>query len=146
MNIFDGFVEIDLPRRRKKRKYEDVHSESRLHNERKDCSVIAVVLTTGLPYRVVHEMFAFCGRKPRKGTPWDITERVMKELGFTLEPIEVESRTIRTLVRELRVTLPEGRCIIRVRKHLASYVDGSIEDWSAGTCKRIKDCFLVEPI
>lgn len=50
--------------------------------ENADCAVVAVAAATGVDYKTAHAALEARGRKPRKGTPMDITHAALRDLGF----------------------------------------------------------------
>lgn len=118
-------------------------------NENNDCSVVAMSILTGYKYSTVHALFKKYGRKDRKGTQNEVTDKVIKELeskGFVFEEIRPRQDYIRHGERQefgkysLRTIIkfyPKGKYLIHVHKHALAMVDGKIEDWSKGTMKRV---------
>ena len=41
------------------------------HNERNDCTVVALTLVCGIPYKTAHQFFKAQGRQNRHGAFWD---------------------------------------------------------------------------
>jgi hypothetical protein len=110
--------------------------------ERADCAVRAVAVATGEDYGRTLMYFAACGRKPRSRTRWPVIHAAAKRLGYKLVDWPVDSRTVRTVVKEL----PErGGFIISVSGHVAGFKDGQLVDWTEGRRHRVLQVFRVEP-
>jgi hypothetical protein len=124
--------------------FADVLCESKRHNEHKDCAVRAVAVATDYEYDDVHYAFSICGRVPRRGTRWEITEKVVKLLRHRMIDVthQFKARTVRTLEREMRHHT--GRYIVRVNRHLLPVVDGKVHDWSQGRLHRIIAVYRLE--
>lgn len=66
--------------------YAAVRLDSSLHGEHNDCSVVAISLACGVPYKEAHAMLASLGRKKKRGTLRDHTIEAVGLLGFKLRP------------------------------------------------------------
>jgi hypothetical protein len=110
--------------------------------ERADCAVRAVTAVTNIPYPTVHEQFVKGGRKPGRMSANGLPEKVVRQLGFVLEPWEVTGKTIRTVERELP---KKGRFLILVRGHMLAVINGKTVDWSAGRQHRIMNVWRITP-
>ena len=122
-----------------------VERESRLKNENKDCAVRAVSIATDYEYDSAHYVFQLCGRRPRKGTPWEVTEKAVRLLEHRMIDVthQFESRTVRTLEREMRWV--KGKFLVRVYRHVLPVVDGRVFDWTKGRRHRVKAVYkLIE--
>ena len=130
--------------------YDALSQASRSMQEWNDCAVIATAIATGYEedYEGVRYAFELCGRRPRSGTPFHITKKVVGLLDCTIEEVthHFSSRTIRTLEREMRHR--KGRYLVRTGGrtvgHLVAIKDGKVMDWSKGRCKRIKEIYRVK--
>jgi len=102
-----------------------------------DCTVKAVAVACQVCYEEAHEYLRSLGRKWGRGHHWaangiGYTERLDK-LGIEGEEIEVKSKTVKTLARELT----EGHYMVKVKGHVLAIVDGKVEDWTAGRQHRV---------
>jgi len=105
--------------------------------ENNDCTVKAVAIACQVPYEEAHEYLRSIGRKWGRGHRWQINghgyaERLDK-LGIEGEEIEVKSKTVKTLARELT----KGNYMVKVKGHVLAIVDGKVEDWTAGRQHRV---------
>lgn len=123
---------------------ETVVQASKQHREHRDCAVKALAIAGDYEYDDVHYVFQLCGRRNRKGTPWEVTEKAAKMLRFRMVDVtsHFNARTVRNLERELRWC--KGRYIIRVSRHLLPLVDGKVHDWTKGRLHRIISVFKLE--
>lgn len=97
-------------------------------NETNDCTVKAVAVVTDTPYKKAHALLKAAGRPNRKGTFH--SKKVCRELGFNVERVDGHgAKTIATLDQHLN---PNKRYLVEVRAHILAYVNGKIEDWTAG--------------
>lgn len=116
---------------------ETVVQESRRLHENRDCAVRAVAIATDYSYEDVHYTFGLCGRKSRRGTPWEVTEKAVRLLRYRMidKTFAISSRTVRTLERELRWS--DHSYLVRVNRHLLPVVKGRVYDWTKGRLHRI---------
>ena len=124
------------------RDYSSIERDSMGMGERKDCAVRAVTAVSNLPYEYVHKVFAECGRKPKRGTPFHVTTKVLKKLNIWTDWMKppVGAKTICSLKKKLP---KKGRFLVRVRGHILAAVDGNIVDWTEGRRHRIKEFYQV---
>lgn len=98
--------------------------------ERRDCSVRALAIALGIPYREAHESFRIAGRRHGEGTPLVISAWVHKRHGMeTMRPFRP------TLAQFLREN-PKGRFVVHRRGHAFAIIDGVVHDWERGTGAR----------
>jgi len=117
-----------------------LQKESDKLGETNDCAVTAVAAVSNLPYEYVHRVFASCGRKRRKGTPFEVTQEVLKKLNIWTDRHRFEAQTITTMGRELP---KKGRFLVRIRRHILAVVDGEVLDWTEGRRHRIRQAYKV---
>jgi len=115
--------------------------------EHSDCGVIALSMTTGLPYDDCHAMLKKHGRRNRSGTHHGTLTRAGHDLGFYLKkiyirPLKGKQYTMNTVADGLRRDRPY---IIFIAGHYAPFTDGEAWDWSAGTRRRVKFVYEVMP-
>lgn len=124
---------------------ETVVQGSKAKNEYKDCAVRAVSIACNYTYDDTHYAFQCCGRRHRRGTRWEIIEKVVELLRFRMVDVtdHFSSRTVRTLEREMRGR--RGSYLVRVYKHVLPVVNGKVYDWTKGRLHRVNRVFkLVE--
>ena len=93
----------------------------------KDCVVRAIAIVTGKPYKEVYkEISKLSPQSVRRGVPKAVYQPYMKKLGLVWTPTMGIGTGCRvTLSLD---SLPPGRHVVRVTKHLTSVVDGVILD------------------
>jgi len=122
--------------------FDKTMKDSKSLGETKDCAVKAVAIVTNTPYKVVHQMMARLGRRPRQGTPMVITMQVLKQLGVYVEKADDQFRA-RT-INQLKYDLPKkGRYLVRTSRHILACVDGKICDWTDGRRHRPKEFYQI---
>ena len=122
---------------------ESISNDSRNMSETNDCTVRALVATTGRSYEDCHAALKAEGRKNRKGAYRHQWEKAANRLGFTFVDVTRNNpgRTIRTATRYL----PRGRkFIMQVRGHVAGFDGVNVLDWAKGRQHRIQN--IVEVI
>lgn len=122
--------------------YKQVKKESEKLNEHNDCAVRATTLASGFSYDHVHRLYSLCGRKHRRGVKRYITDKVWKHLGLKVKPVQVKSKTVCTLERELRF----GKYLVFTRGHLLALIDGVVQDWTKGRRHRVVRVYKVVDI
>jgi len=122
--------------------FDKTMKDSKSLGETKDCAVKAVAIVTNTPYKVVHQMMAKNGRRPRQGTPMIVTMAVLKQLGVYVEKADDQFRA-RT-INQLKYDLPKkGRYLVRTSRHILACVDGKICDWTEGRRHRPKEFYQI---
>jgi hypothetical protein len=126
--------------------FKNIETESLSRNEHRDCAVKAVSIATGYEYDDVHYVFEVCGRKPRKGTQFYVTEKAVKLLKFRMIDVtkHFKSKSVRTLEREIKDC--KGNFLVRVTNHLLPVVDGKVHDWTSGRCHRIVSIHMLREV
>lgn len=120
--------------------FEQVCQESKKFNEKRDCAIKAVAIVCDTDYKVVHKIFKKLGRKDRQYSAWWMIPNAINELGYTRVRYGIRSKTIRTVEKEL----PCGkRFLIETRAHALAVRHGEIQDWTKGTCCRIKHIYEI---
>lgn len=93
-------------------------------NERRDCTVIALAATTGLPYPRCHQALSAVGRKNRRGIPFrKVVQKLAEEVDHDFDQVK-RSGTLRRFVTEY----PQGRFYVTIRGHAFAVLDGVIND------------------
>lgn len=104
-------------------------------SERANCAVRAVTAVTSFSYQRIHSEFRLAGRIRSRRTPNHMTEQVLLKLGYSIQPWRVNGRTVLTVERELPST---GAFLIHIRSHVLAFVDGSTDDHTSGSRRRVK--------
>lgn len=124
-----------------------------------DCTVKAISVVTGRPYKEVHEVMARHGRKARHGANWRVILGALNELGFQTKSrpmFDFISRYpgahcgLRSVTSHHPERFPgvwrDGKAyIFDFGNHVAAVVNGTNHDWTKGRAKRIKNIFEVVP-
>ena len=105
--------------------------------ETNDCVVRSFSLAANRPYDEVHALCKLHGRKDRKGTYQETTERVALALGFRTVVERKYRRATKygTLAQFLRDN-PKGRYFLIRNGHAFAVIDGVVHDWERGTGPR----------
>lgn len=139
--------------------------EAQAVGEVNDCSVKAVALVTGRPYREVHAAFAAAGRRSGRGTPRNVSQAALRLLGVqwrewsTAEKVAmIRSYPARSAGKRARSYIttthwrrfPEAwaphsgkRLIILTATHMLAVVDGEVKDWSVNHALRVDEIWEV---
>lgn len=114
----------------------------RIASEKRDCTVIALAHTTGLPYEKCHEVLSKHGRKDRRGVVFRrIAQKVAKAAGFEFKPV-CRSGTIAKFVKENAI----GTFYVLIRGHALAVKDGAVLDsFKTPAASRIKIAWRVLP-
>jgi hypothetical protein len=121
------------------------------HNERRDCSVKALALVTGVPYKVAHKALREAGRKARKGATWEMQRKAASSLGFRLVVVDPQKmikrypgrhNTLRHItthhMKRFHEVWKDGNSyLLHTTGHVAAVVDGVNHDWTVGRLKRV---------
>ena len=134
--------------------YETIARTSDRIKETNDCAVTAVALVLGVSYEVVHEAMEIAGRAYREGTPRHITEKVIKNLGFSIRRqysaeqlgLEVGQRRPRTSDAAKNPASWEHlpNLLIFVPQHAVAFVNGKMEDWTKDRMAPIECAWEIE--
>ena len=112
-------------------------------SENNDCSVKAVAIACDVPYKVAQKALEKQGRKARKGASLGSIQLAVASLGYAMEPVKVNAKTVKTLDREPVVA--KGHYMALVNGHILAIKDGVIEDWTDGRRNRILLTYKVTP-
>lgn len=94
-------------------------------NDRNNCVVRAITVSSGLPYPKVDKACTLAGRKFKKGM---FREEIIKALDILeLNSVMVTDGEKRT-VGQFAKQMPKGRYIVLIAKHALSVVDGIVQD------------------
>lgn len=115
--------------------FSDLVGKSQQFNEHSDCAVKALTVACEIPYEKAHSLCKSFGRQDRGRTKDTIVSQVVESLGKKEVKVQVDSRTIRTLERELKDS--KYNFLVRVRGHLVAISKGKVIDWTKNRCNRI---------
>jgi len=130
--------------------FQEVQRESDNIGEANDCTVKAIAIACQIPYREAHQYLASLGRQKGRGWYWKTHVRGnrlisgymdnLKRLHVEYESVEVASRTVSQIERELQ----DGHYIVQVNGHALALVNGKVEDWTAGRKHHVKQVFRIK--
>ena len=110
---------------------------SNLHNEDRDCSVKALVVTTGKTYTECHTQLAALGRKPRTGSSMPCIVHAAKLLGWNMHPMDSLLANIKyrkgsgVTAKSAPNWLPNNRIfMLEFKNHVAGFYKGRVIDWT----------------
>lgn len=134
-------------------------------NEKRDCTVVALTVVTGLPYHTCHAALKEAGRKDRRGAYASDYITALKALGFAVrrwtsaEMVamsrsywDVYGKNVAGLTSHHPRRFPKcwegkGPLLFRSRGHLAGVdANGVVHDWSINRSLRLIDVYSVEKI
>ena len=122
------------------------------------CSPIALAMVTGITASEAAERMSSYGRKLGKGTPNQIFNKVLCELGFTSKRIQTKDmieklpRPHCDVLKNLTthhprrfpgVFDPSKKYIAQVNGHILAIVGGEVKDWSVNRSLRIFALFEI---
>jgi hypothetical protein len=127
--------------------YQDLKAARR--GEHNDCAVVMTSLVTGVSYHETLALFTKYGRKPKHGTPFNITKWVLWGLGIKLANItkHIASPTVATIEHELyQITQKVGPRVFVVitSGHILCFKDGKIQDWTKDRQHRVLRVFVAK--
>ncbi len=99
--------------------------------EHNDCAVHALAAVAEVSYNVAHAALAARGRRARGRTPQNVSRLALKDLGFKLVHTKfAEAKSFHA--RRAPKVLPSGfKYILWMRGHMAAFVHGKSNDWTA---------------
>ena len=120
-------------------KFYEMQAMSGKFREKNDCVVKALAITAEIAYEKAHAILKQFGRKDRHGTYHHVSRTAFRSVRPFCEEMKIrkENGSMYTS-RTLPAALPKGHYVVFFRGHAAAMVDGVIEDWSAGKCKRVQ--------
>lgn len=116
-------------------------AELGFNHEAADCSVRALAVACCCPYDIAHAAMHFAGRGPEQAASMNMVIAAAASLGFTLREIEVKSKTLRGLTRELHGE--PGTFMGVTSDHIVGFWGGECIDWARDKLKRLKLVYLV---
>lgn len=131
-----------------------VFRDSEKMGERNDCSVKAIALATNTPYKTVHDLFRFHGRRKGCGTFRDQQRAVLQVLGYRMVivhnavdpncPVVKKNKFKAKTIMKLEDELPSrGVFIVYTSGHMLCARAGKVLDWTSGRRHRIKKVYRV---
>lgn len=123
--------------------YSKTVTKSNEYRENNDCSVKAVSITCDVSYTVAHKALKAQGRASRQGVTIYMIRDAVKSLGYEMKIIPHSARTMSTIHRER--STQKGYYMALVRGHVASIVNGKVEDWTEGRRHKVTTLFKVTP-
>lgn len=130
--------------------YRGLVHKANAHNEDNDCAVKAIAIACDTDYDVVHQMLKEAGRKNGQGTPFSAINLVVRALGYNQITIEPESiiaqypkahRILKSVTshhpkRFAKVWADKPTMMIYTHRHVLTFKDGAVHDWSVGRALR----------
>ena len=127
--------------------FEAVLAESKGHNERMDCTVKALTITTGKSYDDCHAAMKAQGRKNRSRArlSWMIPAAALLGYHMTvMNPGAYQAKTIRTVETDRK--LKSGNYIVSTSGHVVAVRAGNVIDHSEGGLRRVQTIYSMTPI
>ena len=122
----------------------DCKSASYALDEKNDCTVRAIAITTGEGYDMAHYAMEEHGRRKGKGAQLYAMKDACEALGYEMLKLHRDKweDVAKTATTATKLQWP-GRYIISFRGHVAAMVDGDIYDWVKGRRHRILDIYHI---
>lgn len=130
-------------------------------NDDNACAPICVAAVTGITIDDALARYAAHGRQPGRGAEWQVTIKVMEELGYRMDeivPLEfVRNRfprphcdVLKSMTTHHPRRFPEafegGPWILRSQRHVTAVVDGKTLDWAVNRRLKIWELYKVVKI
>jgi len=125
--------------------YSELVALSSTFGERNDCVVKMFSVVTGVHYKTMHMLCEIEGRKSGQGMRFDRWFPIFDRLGFDVEPIELNAKTLRSSETELRANYAGQKVVLLVRGHVVGFDGYEIQDWAAYSKRRIMEAWVVKP-
>ena len=125
--------------------YQTYREDSKAFREDNDCTVITTAVVCGISYAEAHAALSAKGRVRGRGFSQVKYHEAIREHGNIIERIQLKSKTIRTVERELAENWGGCKVMINVRRHVLAWNGERIVDWTAGRQHRIISAFVVYP-
>ena len=115
-------------------------SRSGIQDE-KDCTIRALAISAGIPYKYAHKIGREAGRKNKKGFhPEKLLKYAKKEYGITYKKKRYKSITIGRFIKEN----PTGRYYVATNKHAFAIINGTIYDTGLNRpLQRLEEAYLI---
>lgn len=111
--------------------------------ETNDCGVKAVSILCDVPYHVAHKALKLQGRKRRGGSTYFGIIYSIRKLGFKVATVNHVAKTMTSITSD--PTVQNGYFAVFTRGHIASVVNGKVEDWTDGRRHKVKEVVKVMP-
>jgi hypothetical protein len=116
-------------------------------NENNDCTVKAIAIATNTPYIKAHDVMGKLGRVKRRGirsSLWESTfaKETLAKLNYSHTVVKSQAKTISTLPNYLD---PNKNYVVLVRGHALAVVRGVVQDFTAGSKRRVLSIWEVKP-
>lgn len=109
--------------------------------DRNDCSIRALAVATGVSYEIASAVYSAQGRRLGKGTPVDLTRRILEEhLGMKRVDMVKGWR-----LDEFLDVAQRGSFIVHKTRHAFAIVEGTVHDWEGASrgSTRLEDVWKV---
>jgi hypothetical protein len=110
-----------------------------------DCTVVAVAIVAGIPYKEASSLLTAAGRINGKGFAVSKYHAVLRNMGFSIRDIRqnFKAKTVRTLERELAANYGGCKVLVNIQRHVLAWDGEQIVDWTAGRTGRIQQIHQV---
>ena len=117
-------------------KYSDIRNDPDRTN--KDCTVIAVALTTNSSYRMAQIALMEGGKRKNFGAYRENTCAAVQKLGYEVEANNAQMEANKNFLDRYNFSVRSNEKLPKrnakelwfMRKHVAAYIDGEVEDWT----------------
>lgn len=116
---------------------------SKSFNESNDCTVKAIAIACDVSYPVAHKALKEQRRVNRRGAFFFQQKDALESLGFKMEPVQLQAKTVVTLGREAETL--KGSYMVYVKGHVLAVRRGKVEDWTEGRRHKIKEGYKIVP-
>jgi hypothetical protein len=109
--------------------------------EKGDCTIRALAISAGIPYKFAHKIGAEAGRKNKKGFhPEKLLKYAKREYGITYKKKHYKSVTIGRFIKEN----PTGRYYVATNVHAFAIINGTIYDTGLNRpLQRLEEAYLI---
>lgn len=129
--------------------YEECHRVGKKHHKDGNfCSVIALAVGCEIAFsRARAIMTKYIGRRNGNGTYRHHALKLIADMGYEVCEVSVNSRTLKTVQRELEDT--SGTYFVYTRGHVSCVKNGVMQDWARNdirpSSKRIEQVYQIIP-
>jgi hypothetical protein len=125
--------------------YNQISTYAKAAGHKRFCAPLAMSLVTGYDFDECHKLLTNWGYRKSKTSATKVGwSKVLTQLGFTLT--KVGRSGIKTNVSLKGKLNPNKKFIVAYSRHIAAYVDGQLEDWSADKRNRIISIYEVRRV
>ena len=123
--------------------YNECEHVSNSLNERNDCTVKALAITTSIGYSRAHKIMGIMGRRKGrglycKGGPLDTVKRMSIAARLAGRIVDSPDYPQGYTMSSIGVRYPHGNYLIFTSGHVAALVNGTVQDWTKGRRHRVK--------